>query len=245
MALDQPRKFKYVGTRPARPDGIDKVTGRAQYGNDITAPGMLWAHVLRSPHAHARIVSIDTTAAAALPGVRAIVTGADFPAIEDDAGMRDVQLNCMATTHAWYEGHAVAAVAATSQALANKAARLIKVVYEVLPHVTDVDAAMAAGAPVVREGQTMENVPAGMSANVTYSSEFGHGEMADGFAKADLVIERTFRTAATHQGYIEPQACLASMTADGRGELWTCTQGHFYFALPAPRFWGSRPARCA
>ncbi len=229
MALDQPRKFKYVGTRPARPDGIDKVTGRAQYGNDITAPGMLWAKVLRSPHAHARILSIDTSAAEALPGVRAIVTGADFPPIEGDAGMRDVQLNCMATTHVWYEGHAVAAVAATSQAIANKAARLIKVEYEILPHVTDVDAAMAPGAPVVREGQTMENVPAGMSANVTYHSEFGHGDLAAGFARADKIIERNFRTAATHQGYIEPQACLASMTADGRGELWTCTQGHFYF----------------
>lgn len=229
MALDTPRKFKYVGTRPARPDGIDKVTGRAQYGNDITAPGMLWAKVLRSPHAHARIVSIDTSAAAALPGVKAIVTGADFPPIENDPAMRDVQLNSMATTHAWYEGHAVAAVAATSQMIANKAAKLIKVVYEVLPHVTDVDAAMAPGAPVVREGQTMENVPAGMSANVTYHSEFGHGDLEAGFAKADKIIERTFRTAATHQGYIEPQACLASMTADGRGELWTCTQGHFYF----------------
>ena len=230
MALDQvKRQFKYVGTRPPRPDGIDKVTGRAQYGNDMVAPGMLWAKVLRSPHAHARIVSIDTSAAEALPGVRAVVTARDFPAIEGDAGMRDVQLNCMADTHAWYEGHAVAAVAATSDTVARKAVKLIKVTYVVLPHVTDVDAAMALGAPVVREGQSMENVPAGMSANVTYTSEFGHGDMVAGFLKADLVIERTFKTAATHQGYIEPHACLASMSADGRGELWTCTQGHFYF----------------
>ena len=231
MALDQQpkRQFKYVGTRPARPDGIDKVTGRAQYGNDLVAPGMLWAKVLRSPHAHAKIVSIDTSAAEALPGVKAVVTARDFPAIEGDAGMRDVQLNCMADTHAWYEGHAVAAVAATSDALARQAVKLIKVVYELLPHVTDVDAAMAPNAPLVREGQTMENVPAGMSANVTYTSEFGHGDLTSGFAKADMVIERVFKTAATHQGYIEPQACLASMSSDGRGELWTCTQGHFYF----------------
>jgi CO/xanthine dehydrogenase Mo-binding subunit len=229
MALDQPRKFKYVGTRPPRPDGIDKVTGRAQYGNDMVAPGMLWAKVLRSPHAHARIVRIDTSAAEALPGVRAIVTAADFPKIENDAGLRDIQLNCMADGEALYEGHAVAAVAATSLAIAQKALKLIQVTYEVLPHVTDVDEAIKPGAPVVRPGQTMENVPAGMSDNVTYHSEFGHGDLADGFAKADLVIERSFRTAATHQGYIEPHACLASMTADGRGELWTCTQGHFYF----------------
>jgi CO/xanthine dehydrogenase Mo-binding subunit len=231
MALDgtEKRKFKYVGTTPPRPDGIEKVTGRAQYGNDITAPGMLWAKILRSPHANARIVSIDTAAAAALPGVKAVVTGADFPAIEGDAGMRDVQLNCMADTHAFYEGHAVAAVAATSDFIARKALKLIKVVYEVLPHVTDVDAAMQPGAPVVREGQTMENVPPGLSPNVTYHSEFGHGDLDDGFAKADMVIERVYKTAATHQGYIEPHACLASMTDDGRGDLFTCTQGHFYF----------------
>ena len=231
MALDQQpkRQFKYVGTRPPRPDGIDKVTGRAQYGNDLVAPGMLWAKILRSPHAHAKIVSIDTSAAEALAGVKAVVTARDFPAIEGDAGMRDVQLNCMADTHVWYEGHAVAAVAATSDALARQAVKLIRVVYEILPHVTDVDAAMAPNAPLVREGQAMENVPAGMSANVTYTSEFGHGDLTSGFAKADLVIERVFKTAATHQGYIEPHACLASMSSDGRGELWTCTQGHFYF----------------
>jgi CO/xanthine dehydrogenase Mo-binding subunit len=228
MALDQAkREFRYVGTRPNRPDGVDKVTGRAQYGADMTAPGMLTGAILRSPHAHARIVSIDTSAAEAIPGVRAVVTGADFTHT-DDAFLRDVQENCMAGAKVLYDGHAVAAVAATSAAIAKAALKAIKVTYAALPHVTDVDAAMKAGAPVVQEGRALENVPGGMSQNVTHTCEFGHGDLDAGFAKADLVIERSFKTAATHQGYIEPHACLASFTADGKADLWCCTQGHFF-----------------
>ena len=228
MALDQAkREFRYVGTRPNRPDGVDKVTGRAQYGADMTAPGMLTGAILRSPHAHARIVSIDTSGAEAIAGVRAVVTGADFVR-PDDNFLRDVQENCMAREKVLYDGHAVAAVAATSPAIAKAALNAIKVVYQVLPHVTDVDAAMKPGAPIVQSGRALENVPGGMSDNVTNASEFGHGDLDAGFAKADLVIERSFKTAATHQGYIEPHACLASFTADGKADLWCCTQGHFF-----------------
>ena len=228
MPLDTPkRKFKVVGTRPPRPDGLDKVTGRALYGADMTAPGMLTGRILRSPHAHARIKSIDTSAAEALAGVRAVITAADLPVLEDDF-IRDIQDNCMARGKALYDGHAVAAVAATDAATARKALKLIKVDYEILPHVTDVDAAMKPGAPVVQKGRTLENVSAGMSENVTSHCEFGHGDLPSGFAKADKIIERSFRTAATHQGYIEPHACLASFTSDGKADLWCCTQGQFF-----------------
>lgn len=228
MALDsqQKRVFKVVGTRPPRPDGIDKVTGRALYGADVSAPGMLMAHILRSPHAHAEIVSIDTSAAEALDGVKAVVTAADFVP-QEDAFLRDVQVNCMADGKVLYDGHALAAVAAISSAVAKAALKLIKVEYRVLPHVTDVDAAMHADAPVVQAGRSLETVPAGMSQNVTSHCEFGHGDLAAGFAKADLIVERSFTTAATHQGYIEPHACLASMTADGKADLWCCTQGQY------------------
>ncbi|HQU69109.1 MAG TPA: xanthine dehydrogenase family protein molybdopterin-binding subunit [Albidovulum sp.] len=229
MAFDeyQKREFKQVGTRPNRPDGVDKVTGRAMYGADMTLPGMLVGRILRSPHAHAKIKSIDASAALALKGVKAVVTGADFARPEDDF-LRDVQENCMARGKALYDGHAVAAVAAIDAATAKAALKLIKVDYEILPHVTDVDAAMKAGAPIVQDGRTLENVPAGMSGNVTSHSEFGHGDPAAGFAKADKVVERSFKTAATHQGYIEPHAAVASVTTDGKGELWCCTQGHFF-----------------
>ncbi len=223
----QKREFKQVGTRPNRPDGVDKVTGRAMYGADMSMPGMLVGRILRCPHAHAKIKSIDTSAALALKGVKAVVTGDDFARPDDDF-LRDVQENCMARGKALYDGHAVAAVAAIDAATAKAALKLLKVEYEVLPHVTDVDAAMKPGAPVVQEGRTLENVPAGMSVNVTSHSEFGHGDPKAGFAKADKVIERSFKTAATHQGYIEPHACVASVTTDGKADLWCCTQGHFF-----------------
>ncbi|MDE3080524.1 MAG: xanthine dehydrogenase family protein molybdopterin-binding subunit, partial [Paracoccaceae bacterium] len=153
-------------------------------------------------------------------------TGADF-SIPDDAALADISVNVMARTKALYDGHAVAAVAATSAQAAKAALKAIKVEYEVLPHVTDVDAAMAPNAPVVQKGRSLESVPAGMGANVTHHCEFGHGDLEAGFARADKIVERSFKTAATHQGYIEPHACLATMNGDGRADLWCCTQGQY------------------
>ena len=153
-----PANLKVVGTRPIRPDGVDKVTGRAQFGADFHLPGMLTGRIKRSPHAHARIVKIDVSAAEKLPGVKAIVTGADLEvgaggdieAGEHAAAMKDVAANVLASGKVLYQGHAVAAVAATSPEIAAEALDLIEVTYEVLPHVVDVDEAMAPGAPVLR-----------------------------------------------------------------------------------------------
>ncbi|MGR3717048.1 MAG: xanthine dehydrogenase family protein molybdopterin-binding subunit [Thermohalobaculum sp.] len=231
MALDdkheaEGRVFKIVGTRPIRPDGIDKVTGRARFGADMNAPGMLVGLILRSPHAHARIRSINIAKAEALPGVKAVVTRADFGDVSDD-NLRDILHNVMAHDKALYDGHAVAAVAATSTSAAKKALKLIEIDYEVLPHVIDVDEAMQPDAPVLHEGRSDETVPEGMSANIMHRFEYGHGDVEAGFAAADEVLERSFKTAATHQGYIEPHACLASMGPDGQADLWCCTQGHY------------------
>ena len=227
MALDTvKREFKVVGTRPQRPDGIDKVTGRALYGADISAPGMLVGQVLRSPHASARLKSIDTSAAQGLRGVKAVITSADFSK-PSNVFNQDVLDNCMARGKALYHGHGVAAVAATSASLARQALKLIKVDYEILPHVTEIADAMAADAPVVQSGRRAENAPAGTSVNVTHAMSFGHGDLDAGFARADKIIERTFKTAATHQGYIEPHACLATMGPDGKADLWCCTQGQY------------------
>jgi CO/xanthine dehydrogenase Mo-binding subunit len=221
------QSFRIVGTRPVRPDGIDKVTGRARFGADMTAPGMLVGRILRSPHAHARITAIRTAKAAALPGVKAIVTRDDFKPIEGD--LRDTARNVMAREKALYDGHAVAAVAAVSAAVARQALKLIEVDYEILPHVTDVEAAMRPDAPVLHDDLFTDGVePAATKpSNIAKRHEFGHGDLAKGFAKADLVIERKFKTEATHQGYIEPHACLAIVGGDGQGELWVCTQGHY------------------
>lgn len=229
MAKDEftPRSFKVVGTRPLRPDGIDKVTGRARYGADISAPGMLTGMALRSPHAHARIISIDTSAAVVMPGVKAVITRADFPVQPEDDATADILDNCMAGEKALYDGHAVAAVAATSRRVAIEALAAIAVDYEILPHVLDVDDAMKPDAPVLLNGRKQEGVPTDVSDNVLTRTQYGHGTPEKGFESADLVIERTFKTAATHQGYIEPHSCLATLGADGQGDLWVCTQGHY------------------
>ena len=221
------RKFSQVGTRPLRPDGLDKLTGRARFGADMSAPGQLVGRILRSPHAHARIRSIDISKAVALPGVKAVITRDDFG--DRDDALRDILVNIMARDKALYEGHTVAAVAATTAAIARQALKLIKVDYEVLPHVTDVDEAMKPDAPLLYDKLFTGGVDPKPKkpSNVANRAEFGHGDVEKGFAKADVIVERSFKTAATHQGYIEPHACLANVGSDGQGELWVCTQGHF------------------
>ena len=235
MALDTSftnQEFKVIGTRPPRPDGVDKVTGRARYGADTFAPGQLVGLILRSPHAHATIRKIDTSKAEKLKGVKAVVTCDDLPDLTNgNRGLLDTLENCMARGRALYDGHAVAAVAAIDMETARKALKLIKVDYKVLPHVTDVDEAMKPGAPVVQPHIRTSGVnpkPAKAS-NIAQRSEFGHGDVDAGFAQADVIVEKSYITEQTHQGYIEPHACLASVGPDGQGELWVTTQGHFVF----------------
>ena len=229
--------LKVVGTRPIRPDGVDKVTGRANFGADMAMPGMLWGKIKRSPHAHARIVSIDTKKAEALPGVKAVTTRADFPDIPPDkrvigaapANLWDLSRNCMARGKALYEGHAVAAVAATSPAIAEQALDLIEVEYEVLPHVMDVEAAMAPDAPLLHDDiftAGIEPRPTKPS-NVSKQVRFTKGDVAAGFAEADVIIERRYTTKPVHQGYIEPHACVVAVGADGQTTIWSSSQGQF------------------
>lgn len=237
MLKYQERELKIVGTRPLRPDGVDKVTGRARFGADYNLPGQLIGKVLRSPHAHARIKSIDTSAAQALPGVKAVVTRDDFAEMPDEyaavgelmINFRDVTRNMMAREKVLYDGHPLAAVAAVSEAVAREALALIKVEYEVLPHVIDVVEAMQPGAPLLHENQYTAGVKPkpDRPSNVAKRLEYARGDLAAGFNEADLIVEREFNTKPVHQGYIEPQACLASCSEDGQAELWTSTQGHF------------------
>jgi CO/xanthine dehydrogenase Mo-binding subunit len=241
-------EFKWVGTRPPRPDGVDKVTGRARFGADLAMQGQLVGKVLRSPHPHARIRGIDVSAAAKLPGVKAIVTGQDFkdqpsefiPAGEMMINYKDVVRSVMAREKALYEGHPIAAVAATSSAVAKQALKLIKVDYEVLPHVIDVVEAMQPGAPLLDETMFTVGVqPAPTSpSNVAKRVEFGHGDIEAGFAQADVIVERSFTTKPVHQGYIEPHACIASVSEDGQADLWVSTQGHWIVRAHCARLLG-------
>jgi len=229
--------LKVVGQRPIRPDGVDKVTGRAQFGADFHLPGMLTGRIKRSPHAHARIVSIDTRAAEKLPGVKAVVTSADFDAGaageveagESHAAMKEVAANCLAQGKVLYQGHAVAAVAATQPEIAAEALDLIEVTYEVLPHVIDVEAAMAADAPVLHDDMYTSGVtPKPVKAsNVAAKHVMGRGNVAAAFEAADVIVEGRYETAAVHQGYIEPHACVASWGADGQSTIWCSSQGQF------------------
>jgi len=240
--------LKYVGTRPIRPDGVDKVTGRAMFGADFSLPGMLVGKMLRSPHAHAIIKSIDVSKAEALPGVKAVITRDDIadmdselvPAGEMMVNYRDQVRNVMAREKALYEGHAVAAVAATSASVAKKALKLIEVDYEVLPHVIDEVEAMADDAPVLHDDLFTGGVDPKPSkpSNVANRIEINTGDVEAGFAEADVVIEREFKTAAVHQGYIEPHAAVASVSEDGNAELWCTTQGHFMVRAHCARMLG-------
>jgi CO/xanthine dehydrogenase Mo-binding subunit len=202
-------ELKVVGTRPIRPDGVDKVTGRANFGADMKLAGMLHGKVKRSPHPHARIVSIDASKALALPGVRAVVTAADFPEIsseeafvgEGPMNFRDLSRNVMARDKVLYEGHAVAAVAAVSPIVAAEAVELIEVEYEVLPHVIDCEEAMAPDAPILHEDMFTQGVEPkpGKPSNIAKRVGFKKGDSEEGFRLADVVVERRYTTQPVHQ----------------------------------------------
>ena len=215
--------YSVVGTRPIRHDGTDKVTGRAKYGADFEVSGMLYAKVLRSPHAHARIKAIDSTKALALSGVRAVITAEDMPV--DNAASRKV----MARNKALYKGHPVAAVAATSAHIAESALALIDVGYEVLPAAMEVRDAMREDAPLIQEDQTTEELgeKTDKHSNIATHFRYEHGDLDQGFASADAIVEREFTTATVHQGYIEPQNGAAIWNADGQLTIWVSTQGAF------------------
>jgi len=196
---------KWIGQRTIRPDGVDKVTGRAAYAADSTMPGMIWAKVLRSPHPNARIKSINTAKAEALPGVKAVVTAkdvVDFPLDKSVMlGIQDMRWMCrnvMAREKVLFPGHPVAAVAATTEEIAAHACTLIEVDYEVLPWAIEIDDALKPDAPILHEYLKQDGKPS----NIVGKLELKKGDVAEGFKQADIVIERSFTTRPVNQGYI-------------------------------------------
>ncbi|HIM62459.1 MAG TPA: xanthine dehydrogenase family protein molybdopterin-binding subunit [Dehalococcoidia bacterium] len=236
-------QYDVVGTRPIRHDGVDKVIGAAKYGADIQLSGMLHGKVLRSPYAHARIKSIDTSKAEALTGVTAVVTSKDFPIIDDtmidltetQGNARLMAEHVMAAGKALYLGHAVAAVSATSPHIAEQALELIEIDYEVLNPVLTLDEAMKEDAPLLHENLTTYfkidrfaiGDDTGAKSNIASHIQHKLGDLEKGFQEADVIVEREFTTQTVHQGYIEPHASTATWAGDGRLTVWTCTQGSF------------------
>ena len=235
--MSEAKEFKYIGQRSIRPDGFDKVTGRANYGADLTLPGMIWGKVLRSPHAHAKIKSIDVSKAEALDGVLALASHADLPAVADvaiesgegSANLIDLASNILAKDKVLYHGHAILAIAARTEAIAERALDLVKVEYEVLPPVMDIRDAIASDAPLLNEKLFTEGLPEKPEkpSNVAARHEFKLGDVEAGFSEAEVTVEREFYTPTVHQGYIEPHACVGRYDENDQSMLWCCTQGHF------------------
>jgi CO/xanthine dehydrogenase Mo-binding subunit len=235
------REVKGVGLAIPRPDGAEKVTGRIQYVADMQPRGLLHAKLLRSPHAHARIVRIDTSRARALPGVRAVLTAADIPGLKKKAPTRAHAV--LAIDRVVFVGQPVAAVAADELSIAEEALDLIEVEYDVLPAAIDPLRSMQVGAPPVAEAGTEADtsealahsgVAAGKNeaapakaVNIAQQSRLARGDTAKGFAESDLVVENTYRVPMVHQGYLEPHAALAEWDSTGLLTLWSSTQGSF------------------
>jgi xanthine dehydrogenase molybdenum-binding subunit len=240
---ERPRPYRVLGTRPIRHDGWDKVTGAARYGADIQLPGMLHGMILRSPHAHARIRSINTSKATALPGVRAVATAADFPITAQGSidfaqlqgNARMIAENVLAHSKVLYKGHAVAAVAATDRHIAEEALKLIEVDYAVLPTVLTLHDAMQPDAPLLHEHMTTRfrverfarGDDTGVQSNIAGHIQHKLGDVEAGFRQAEVIIEREFTTQSVHHGYIEPHVSTASWSSDGHLTIWTSTQGAF------------------
>ena len=234
------RDVKGVGVSIPRPDGPEKVTGRVQYVADIQPKGLLHAKLLRSPHAHARIISIDVSAAKALPGVRAVLTAKDIPHLKKKAPTRAHAV--LAIDRAVFMGQPVAAVAADELSIAEEALDLIKVEYQVLAASIDPLKAMLPGAPPVADAGTEADTSEALAhsavaiakseapakaVNISQQARLTRGDPAKGFAESDHILEKTYRVPMVHQGYLEPHAVLAEWDRNGLLTLWASTQGSF------------------
>jgi CO/xanthine dehydrogenase Mo-binding subunit len=221
-------EIRSVGIPSPRVEGEQKVGGDAVYAIDVVLPDMLWAKVLRSPIAHGRIKKIDAAKALALPGVRAIVAGADLAGAK--IGKKIVDMPLLADGVVRYVGEKIAAVAAESEAIAEAALDLIEVEYEDLPIVTDALEAMAPGAPLLHPNvaeykgllHKIEN-----PSNVFVALHWKKGEVQEGFRQSDVVIENTFTVPAVHQAYIEPHSSLVRLNPDGTADIWSSNKSPF------------------
>ncbi len=221
---------KWIGKNTIRPDGAEKVTGRAEYAADTTMPGMVWGKVLRSPYPHAKIKSINVEKAQSLKGVYSIATSKDCvdfpidsPVILGIQDMRWMSRNVLAKEKVLFHGHPVAAVAAKTEEIAQKACELIEVDYEVLPWAIEIDDAIKGDAPILHDFIKHNN----KSSNIAGTLEHSKGNIEKGFKEADVIIEKNFETAAVHQGYLETHACLVSVAPDDKMVIWSSSQGQF------------------
>jgi CO/xanthine dehydrogenase Mo-binding subunit len=220
--------YKVVGKSVPRLDGADKVTGKTRYAADVDIPGALWAKLLRSPLPHARLLNVDGSKAARLPGVRVVISGADIPPVLTGLRMKDMPV--LARDRVRYVGEPVAAVAADSAEIAEEALNLIDVQYEELPFVTDPLEAIRPGAPLLHDNPGgYKNAPERSTElpNVQSLGEWKNGDVEAGFQKAARIFEHTFRTPLGFHAYIEPHACAVRIDAGGQIEIWASNKSPF------------------
>ena len=216
-----------IGARMVRTDAVEKVTGSAVYAEDVRLPRMVYGALVRSTHAHARILSIDTSGAMSLPGARAVVTGRDIEMGYYGYELHDQRVFALEKVR--YLGEPVAAVAADTPDAARAAAALVKVEYEELPAVFDPEEAMLPDAPLLHEDPAAYQFDweSERKGNLCYKLEFGDGDVERGFAEADRVVEGTYTTPEAHAGAIEPHSATAMTEPTGRITVWTTTQKPF------------------
>src|SRR5918994_4780350 len=220
--------LKFVGRPISRVDGSDKVSGNTVYTADVQLPGMLWGKCLRSPYAHARIVSINTDAAKSVRGVRAVLTGEDLPDKRVGLSLQDTPL--LAVGKVRFIGEKVVAVAAEDRDAAEEALSAIEVEYQELPGVFDAGQAMTPGAPLVHEDLARYpgfKAPGDEIPNVFALQKWTAGDVAAGFDEADLVVEHTFRTAVAHQAYIEPHSAIVALDSSDHVDIWASCKAPF------------------
>ncbi len=228
-----------IGQSVVRGEGPDKVTGKSIYAADVSLPGMLWGKALRSPFPHARIVSIDTKQAKAVPGVHAVITAADLP--DSLVGRRLRDMPVLARDVVRFVGEKVAAVAAETQEAVEEALLLIEVEYEELPPVFDAHEAMQPDSPLLHpEMSDYEGLPQPESDinNVFAHITWGQGDVEKGFAEADLVFEHTFNAQLMHQAYIEPHACVVSAEVSGQVQAWVNNKDPYALREQLAAVWG-------
>ena len=216
-----------IGARMVRTDAVEKATGRAVYAEDVRLPRMIYGALIRSTHAHAKILSVDTSEAVSLPGVRAVVTGADIEMGYYGYELHDQRVFALEKVR--YLGEPVAAVAAVTPDAAREAAQKVKIEYEELPAVFDPEEAMSADAPLVHDDPNAYRFDweSERKGNLCYKLKFGEGDVERGFAESDKVIEGTYYTPEAHAGAIEPHSATAMTDPGGRITVWTTTQKPF------------------
>jgi CO/xanthine dehydrogenase Mo-binding subunit len=221
--------FQVIGQPVPKVEGVDKVTGRARFAADYTLPGTLWATSLHSSVPHARIVSVDTSRAQTIPGVRAILTGADFPGVLHGRVLRDMPLLCGERVR--FVGDIIAVVAADTVEAAEEAAAAIDVEYDELPAIFDPLAAIEPGAPLLHpDARSYKGFPKGVPTDVPNLCSYRvweHGDVGAGMTAADVILEHTFTTPLTHQGYLEPNTSLLAIDEAGRIQVWPSNKNPF------------------